>query len=48
MLSISLICLLDLLILEILLLDEPTTGLDSCTTRHLVSNLSEIAHRGIR
>ena len=46
MLSISLICLLDLLILEILLLDEPTTGLDSCTTRHLVSNLSEIAHRG--
>lgn len=31
---------------EILLLDEPTTGLDSCTARQLVSNLSEIAHGG--
>jgi ABC-type multidrug transport system ATPase subunit len=29
-----------------LLLDEPTTGLDTCTARHLVSNLSEIAHTG--
>jgi ABC-type multidrug transport system ATPase subunit len=31
---------------EILLLDEPTTGLDSCTTRNLVSNLSDIAYKG--
>ena len=31
---------------EILLLDEPTTGLDSCTTRNLVSNLSDIACKG--
>lgn len=31
---------------EILLLDEPTTGLDSYTTRNLIKSLSEIAHAG--
>ncbi|XP_033735313.1 ATP-binding cassette sub-family G member 5-like [Pecten maximus] len=31
---------------SILLLDEPTTGLDSYTARHLVSSLAELAHRG--
>ncbi|XP_046364697.2 ATP-binding cassette sub-family G member 5-like [Haliotis rufescens] len=31
---------------EILLLDEPTTGLDSYTARYLVSNLADLAHRG--
>lgn len=30
----------------ILLLDEPTTGLDSYTARHLVKNLAELAHSG--
>ncbi|XP_069118321.1 ATP-binding cassette sub-family G member 5-like [Argopecten irradians] len=30
----------------ILLLDEPTTGLDSYTARHLVTSLAELAHRG--
>ncbi|OWF47199.1 ATP-binding cassette sub-family G member 5-like [Mizuhopecten yessoensis] len=31
---------------SILLLDEPTTGLDSYTARHLVTSLAELAHRG--
>ncbi|XP_060062819.1 ATP-binding cassette sub-family G member 5-like [Ylistrum balloti] len=31
---------------SILLLDEPTTGLDSYTARHLVTSLAELAHKG--
>ncbi|KAK7477475.1 hypothetical protein BaRGS_00031299 [Batillaria attramentaria] len=31
---------------DILLLDEPTTGLDSFTARHLVQNLQELARQG--
>lgn len=31
---------------DILLLDEPTTGLDSFTARHLVQNLQELAQQG--
>lgn len=31
---------------DILLLDEPTTGLDSFTARHLIQSLANIAHKG--
>ncbi|XP_050406393.1 ATP-binding cassette sub-family G member 5 isoform X1 [Patella vulgata] len=31
---------------DILLLDEPTTGLDSFTAKHLVTNLKDLAHSG--
>jgi ATP-binding cassette subfamily G (WHITE) protein 5 (sterolin 1) len=29
---------------ELLLLDEPTTGLDSFTARHLIRSLADLAH----
>jgi hypothetical protein len=32
--------------IDILLLDEPTTGLDSYNARHLVTNLAQLAHDG--
>lgn len=38
---VSHICLKD-----ILLLDEPTTGLDSFTARHLVASLQQLARQG--